>query len=571
MTAVPAPHPAGAARRFGRFWLQQLLARSAQTMLWHVRDDGGTEFRLAMPRAAAADRSALARWQARAQRVAKAIHPAFAPVIEIGEVECWPYIVYDLGMASTLAERLDEKALPATEAVPWAIRLLEGLAYAHDAGIAHRDLNPSMVLVDAVGARWIGLGVAHPESNAGDPSGEFQQQRVAAERDVLAFGMLLHWMLAGAPALDEADLVQAMRRLPPWGREIVRLPWQVDHPIPEALRAIVNRSTDRQERKRYLSARTLAGALEGWWRTEGEHGSDPLALLLDRLRSVGLLPASPGSAERATRLALMERESANELAQVVLEDIGLTFELIRLANSAQWRGGGDSVLTVRRAISMVGLAGVRRAALALRPWPGPLDEAQACRLDALIERSRLAARIAQGLRPAGYDPEVVHLLTLLQNLGRLVVRYHFPDEAAQIGRLMMPAPVDNTDAVQSREMTEQGASFAVLGLDIDALGAAVGQHLGLDESALAMIRRPSFARHPRGGESDNVLLQLSAGCANEVADALDEPVPRRAVALQRAAQRYRRALGLRPGDLDRAIEDAQRVAHDLAAPLVVAA
>src|SRR5574337_1625574 len=177
MTAVPAPHPAGAARRFGRFWLQQLLARSAQTMLWHVRDDGGTEFRLAMPRAAAADRSALARWQARAQRVAKAIHPAFAPVIEIGEVECWPYIVYDLGMASTLAERLDQKALPATEAVPWAIRLLEGLAYAHDAGIAHRDLHASMVLVDAGGARLIGLGVAHGESSADDAGGELQQQR----------------------------------------------------------------------------------------------------------------------------------------------------------------------------------------------------------------------------------------------------------------------------------------------------------------------------------------------------------------------------------------------------------
>src|SRR5574337_120348 len=552
MTAVPAPHPAGAARRFGRFWLQQLLARSAQTMLWHVRDDGGTEFRLAMPRAAAADRSALARWQARAQRVAKAIHPAFAPVIEIGEVECWPYIVYDLGMASTLAERLDEKALPATEAVPWAIRLLEGLAYAHDAGIAHRDLNPSMVLVDAVGARWIGLGVAHPASNAGDPSGEFQQQCVVAERDVLAFGMLLHWMLAGAPALDEADLVQAMRRLPPWGREIVRLPWQVDHPIPEALRAIVNRATDRQERKRYLGARTFAGALEGWWRTEGEHGSDPLALLLDRLRSVGLLPASPGSAERATRLALMERESANELAQVVLDDIGLAFELLRLANSAQWRGGGDSVLTVRRAIAIVGLEGVRHAALALRPWPGPLGEGQAIQLDALMARSRLAARIAQRLRPAGYDQEVVYLLTMLQNLGRMVVHYHFPDEAAQIRRLMLPAPAALPGTAQSPGMTERGASFAVLGLDIEALGVAIGRHWGLDESVLAMTRRPSFVRPPRGGESDAELLQLSAGCANEVAEAIDEPNPRRAAALQLVVQRYGRALGLQLRDLDRA-------------------
>lgn len=540
-------------------------------MQWRASDAAGTALRLAMPRRAAVDRDELQRWQAQLQRAAKAIHPALAPVVEIGEVERWPYVAYDLGTAASLAERLEPGALPPTEAVPWAIQLLEGLAYAHEAGIAHRDLHSSMVLADAGGARWIGLGVAHPESNEGDAGSALQQQREDAERDVLAFGLLLHWMLAGVPALDEADLMQAIRRMPPSGRDIVRLPWRVDHPVPEALRAIVNRSTDRQERKRYLNARTFAGALEGWWRTEGEHGSDPLALVLDRLRSVGLLPASPGGAERAARLALMERESANELAQVVLEDLGLAFELLRLANSAQWRGVGDPVLTVRRAISIVGLEGVRRAALGLRSWPGPLGEDQAAQLDALIERSRLAARIAQVLRPAGYDPEVVYLLTLLQNLGRLVVRYHFPDEAAQIRRLMLPAPADSTGTAESPGMTEQAASFAVLGLDIEALGVAVARHWGLDEGVLAMIRRPSFARPPRGGESDAEKLQLSAGCANEVADALDEPPLRRGVALQRVVQRYGRALGLQLRDLDRAIEDAQRAGHDLAAPQAVTA
>ena len=46
-------------------------------------------------------------------------------------------------------------------------------------------------------------------------------------------------------------------RLPPFGHEIVRLPWTTPHPIAEPLRAIVNRATDRQERQRYRSARTL--------------------------------------------------------------------------------------------------------------------------------------------------------------------------------------------------------------------------------------------------------------------------------------------------------------------------
>jgi HD-like signal output (HDOD) protein len=35
----------------------------------------------------------------------------------------------------------------------------------------------------------------------------------------------------------------------------------------------------------------------------------------------------------------MERERTNELADVVLEDPALSFELLRLVNSAQVRGG----------------------------------------------------------------------------------------------------------------------------------------------------------------------------------------------------------------------------------------
>ncbi len=564
MPATPASRLAGAERRFGRFRLGQLLAKSSQTMHWRIGDPGRTTLRLAMPRRPAASRGALLRWQAQAQRAAKAIHPALAPVVEIGEVELWPYVVYEAGTASTLAEQLARSALPTAEIVPWATRLLEGLAYAHEAGIAHRDLQPQLVLVDAAGARLAGLGVAHPQSCESDPTAELQLQRVAAERDVLGFGLLLHWALAGVPALDEPDLAHAIERMPPAGRDIVRLPWQVDRPICEGLRAIVNRSTDRQHRRRYHNARTFASALDGWWRTEGEHGSDPLALLFDRLRSVGLLPSGPDGAQRAARLATMGARPASELEQVVLDDIGLTFELLRLANSARVRGSGDPVLSVRRAIALLGLEGVRRAALSLRPWPGTLNQTQACELGLLIERSRLAARIAQRLRPAGYDPQVVFLLTLLQNLDRLVVQYHFPDEAQQIRRLMLPAPAQ-PDAAEAHAMSEQGAAFAVLGLDIMALGAAVGRHWGLDESVLAMIRRPSLAKPPRGGDSDTERLRLTAGCANELAEALDACAQPCEAAPQHVLQRYGRALGLLPRDFERAIEQARQPHEGIAA------
>jgi non-specific serine/threonine protein kinase len=276
-------------------------------------------------------------------------------------------------------------------------------------------------------------------------------------------------------------------------------------------------------------------------------------LLLDRLHSVGALPSSPGSAAREARLARMDRERTNELAEVVLQDLALAFELLRSVNGAQVRGalvaGSGPVLTVRRAIAMLGLDGVRRAALGLRVWPGPLPEAAALTLGQLIETAKRAGRVAQAIRPAGYDAEVVHLVTLLQNLGRLLTAYHFPDELQQIQRLMGEA--------EDAGMSEQAASYAVLGADIEGIGAAVARHWGLDDTVLHLIRRMPLATPPRTIDNDDDMLRAVASCANEAVDALDLPEERRSQALRRVAQRYGRALHIKLEDLQDALRSSR--------------
>ena len=265
-----------------------------------------------------------------------------------------------------------------------------------------------------------------------DPN-RLRAQREASERDVLCCGVLLQQLLAGQPALDEPDTALVVGRLPPQGRDTVRLPWTTPHPIPEALRAIANRTTSGQQKQRYLNARTLLRALEGWHAAESADTGGPLALLLDRMRAVGHLPAMPGVGARVARLAAEEGQRTDEMAEQILQDMALSFELLRQVNSAQVQGtqmvGSGPVLTIRRAIALVGLNGIRQAASSLRAWPGPLNPNGAAAMQRTIERVRLAGHAAQLLCPAGYDPEVVYLVTVLQNLGRLLVQYHFPDEA----------------------------------------------------------------------------------------------------------------------------------------------
>ena len=556
-TSPPRPIPAHAVRHLGRFQLLRLLGKSARSMVWLVADPRSSEeMVLVMPRAQPADAAGMQRWLESARRAARIDHPGVLPAVEVGEHDRWPYIAYDRGSGVTLAERLGSKGLPASELVPQMLQVLQGLAFAHEAGLAHHDVQASMLAVfDGGQCRLMGLGVVPPPD--GD-SGGMPAQRRAAERDVLGLGLVLHHALAGAAPLEQADTNVVIDRMPPLGREIVRLPWTGVHPIPEPLRAIVNRATDRQERQRYRNARTLERALHGWLRTDGEVGGGPIMLLLDRMRAAGLMPAMPGGASRAARLATLEHERSTELAEIVIQDVGLTFEMLRSVNGNTSRGalggGNGPILTIRRAIDMLGIDGVRRAASALRPWPGPLSEAHAAELSALIDRVRLAGKVAQWLRPAGYDPEVVYLLAMLQSLGRLAVQYHFPEEAAQIRRLMLPAPPAKAGEPEDPGMGEEGASFAVLGVDVDALGAAVARHWGLDDTVVHMMRRVPWTAPVHSPDGDDDLLRLTASCANEVVDSQAVPAHHRLAWLQRVVQRYGRVLGVTLRDLQQSAQ-----------------
>lgn len=565
LTNASAAPAAKAVRMFGRYQLLRLLGKSERTMVWLAMDTRiQQEAMLAIPRVQPNAEGAQA-WLQVVRRAGRLNHPCLATPIEIGEQDRWPYVAYERGPWVTWSERMGRDGLAAQDLARWSAQVAQGLAFAHEAGVAHHDLQPWHLLVDDTDkACLIGLEVAHPvqAEGAGDV---WRQARDAGANDVLALGLVMYQGLVAQPALEEPDVGRVIRRMPPIGHEFVRLPWAVPRPVPDPLRAIVNRATDRQERHRYRNPRTLQRALEGWLKTVGDQDSGPLSLLLDRLRSVGVLPAQPGGADRVAHLALLERSRTSELAEIIIDDLALTFELLRLVNGAQVSSDGP-VLMLRRAVAMVGLEGVRRAALSLRQWPGPMDEAAATEMAALLRRVKRAGRIAVRLAPAGYDPEVLLLVTALQNLGRLVVQYHFPDEMAQIRKLMQPQEPIAAGAPSEPGMTAEAASFAVLGANLEELGLAVARHWGLDEGVVQMARRLPLGSPVHTPEGDGEILRTTACCANELVDALGLSPKRMQAALHLVVQRYARPLGLTGRDMQDALQAEAQNSPAAAAP-----
>ena len=179
-----------------------------------------------------------------------------------------------------------------------------------------------------------------------------------------------------------------------------------------------------------------------------------------------------------------------------------------------------------------------------------------------MQRARWAGHVAQALRPAGYDAEVVYLVTLLQNLGRLLVHYHFPEEAEQTRQLMLPAPSPDPAAgvPELLGLSEEAASFAVLGVTSEDVGAAVARHWGLGDQVLHLIRRLPKDLPVRTPNGDGDRLRATASAANDAVDAASTLAgPRLAQALTVLAQRYARSLNVNLRDVQEALETGRQV------------
>jgi HD-like signal output (HDOD) protein len=553
MTDAPAP-PKPAARRLGPFELKALLGKSAASMLWHALDTRlQQECLLLMPRQQPEDANA---WLSNARLAARVEHPALATPLEIGVTETWPYLAYPRAAGLTLDERLARHRLPAPlQTAAWLRDAAEGLAAAHDAGWLLTDLQPFHLLLGDDGhARLIGLGLL------GQPGEARARLQAGIEDETLCLGLLLNRLLGGHAPLETTDTREVVKRLPPLGQDFVRLGFEAAHPVDDALRAIVNRATATQPSQRYLQSRPLARALDGWLDRMRNPEGGAVAQLLERLQRFGSLPVTRAEAVRTVMAGGLEQQHTAQMGALVQQDVALSLELLRRVNIARRQAGlvGDTVLGLQRAIKMLGMSEVAQIAAGLRPWPGVLAPERVLNLRLALALVHKAANVAVPLAPAGYDPEVLRLTVLLQNLGRLLLYYHLPDEAEQVQRLMQ-APEPTEAQPQPQGLSERQAAFSVLGCDIDQLSFAALRHWGLGDEALQLAQRPlpdTLIHTPQG---DLDALRLTASLAVDLVDAVALPEPRRRRQLEAVTRRYARPLSLSLRDIQMALfpESAQ--------------
>ena len=153
---VPAMHGVAGTGRVvgGRYRLRDPIGRGAMGTVWRGRDelldrDIAVKEVKVPPALSPADRNSLYQRTLReAKTAARLNHPGVVTVFDVVEEDGRPWIVMELVQARSLERVLAEDGpLPAPDAAGIGRQLVSALATAHAAGVLHRDVKPSNVLL----------------------------------------------------------------------------------------------------------------------------------------------------------------------------------------------------------------------------------------------------------------------------------------------------------------------------------------------------------------------------------------------------------------------------------------
>ena len=224
---------------------------------------------LALPFAVTAARRSdlVARFRREERAVSRLSHPNIVTIQEIGERGGLHFIAMEYLPGESLRARLERGPLPLPEAGRVLTQIAAALMAVHGAGIVHRDVKPSNIMLLPDGsAKLLDFGVARHSDDTAITSGGLvvgspaylspEQVRGGdgtAASDVWALGVLLSEMLAGHPPFRATDVAAVMY-------QVIHEPPRPVPGLPPAVGKVLKRALDKAPERRFPSAQALAEA-----------------------------------------------------------------------------------------------------------------------------------------------------------------------------------------------------------------------------------------------------------------------------------------------------------------------
>lgn len=271
-------------KQLGKYKIRSLLGKGGMGEVY-LAYDAGLDREVALkflPPEVARDPDQTERFKREARTLAKLEnHPNIAVIHDLELSEPTPFLVLEYVPGQTLAERLQQGALPLAEALPLFQQIAAALIEAQKRGIIHRDLKPANIKITPDGRlKVLDFGLAkmlsHQAQTADVAEPQFvttrsfwttnrqviigtvpymspeQTRGLALDQrtDIWAFGCLMFEALTGKRPFqgsDTFDLFHAIRTQEP--------EWQLLPPItPDALRKLLQQCLRKEPEARLASA-----------------------------------------------------------------------------------------------------------------------------------------------------------------------------------------------------------------------------------------------------------------------------------------------------------------------------
>jgi serine/threonine-protein kinase len=267
----------------------------------------------------AVNRESLGRFIAEGKAMARLRHAHVVEVFDLGEENGVPYLVMELLEGCTLGERLARGVpLSLLEAVDLALPLASALSAAHAAGIVHRDVKPSNVLLrnGALEAPCIvDFGVSKQSLPASadeltrsnvlvgsypyfSPEHTRGARCVTAQSDQYSLAVVIYECVTGTRPFQGDDAYELMHAI---ATRDVQAPSRVRASIPREFDDVLLRAMHRDPLHRYPTMQAFGSSLLGFasrrsWHVWSEQfaGASPHPSLSERTTDETLAAARPG-------------------------------------------------------------------------------------------------------------------------------------------------------------------------------------------------------------------------------------------------------------------------------------
>jgi len=196
-------------------------------------------------------------------------HPSIITIYEMGREGDTAFIAMELLDGRELREMILDLSLTPTQAVNIAASVADGLAYAHERGIVHRDVKPGNIMVLHDGrVKIMDFGIARYHEPTvktqtgvllGSPQYMSPEQIVGMpfdhRADIFSLGLVLYEMLTGVKPFAGEDIPELTFKV---ANMAARPPSHVAPGLPAVIDFIVARALKKKPEERYQTAGELA-------------------------------------------------------------------------------------------------------------------------------------------------------------------------------------------------------------------------------------------------------------------------------------------------------------------------